>query len=124
MHKPRLGPDFGRRPTCENRVLECARDLTTGRQTSGQGGMRLVGALEHARYGVRAIVEAWAAQSLLMKGGHGFGEIAAAVFEVGGRATHLGDEAVEQVGNRVARPGLRYRDAATVDPVQREGARY
>src|SRR5712691_5087240 len=46
------------------------------------------------------------------------------VFEVGGRATHLGDEAVEQGGNRVARPGLRYRDADTVDPVQREGARY
>src|SRR2546428_14138978 len=108
MHKPRLGPDFGRRQTRENRVLEFARDLTTGRQTSGQGGMRLVGALEHARYGVRAIVEAWAAQSLLMKGGHGFGVIAAAVFEAGGRATPLGDQAVEPVGNPGARTGIPY----------------
>src|SRR3989442_15480394 len=86
--------------------------------------MRLVGALEHSRYGVRDIVDAWAAQSLLIEGGHGFVEIAASVFEVGGRATHLGAEAVEQVGNRVARPGIRYRDAETGDPVQREGARY
>jgi len=28
--------------------------------------MRLVGALEHSRYGVRDIVDAWAAQSLLI----------------------------------------------------------
>src|SRR6266849_573165 len=124
MQKPRLGPDFGRRQTRENRVREFVRDLTTGRQKSGQCGMRLVGALEHSRYGVRDIVDAWAAQSLLIEGGHGFVEIAASVFEVGGRATHLGDEAVEQVGNRVARPGLRYRDAETVEPVQSEGARY
>jgi hypothetical protein len=45
-------------------------------------------------------------------------EIAASVFEIGGRATHLGDEAVEQVGHRVARPGIRSRDAETVDPVR------
>ncbi len=51
-------------------------------------------------------------------------EIAAPVFEVGGRATHLGDEALEQLGNRFARPGIRHRDAETVDPVQREGARH
>src|SRR5712691_1198146 len=124
MHTPRLGPDFGRRQTCANRVREWARDLTPGRQKSGQGGMRLVGALAQARYGVRELVDAWAAQSWLIEGGHGFVESAASVFEVGGRATHLGDEAVEQGGNRVARPGLRYRDADTVDPVQSEGARY
>src|SRR5712691_2737681 len=123
-HTPRRGPDFGRRQTCANRVREWARDLPPGRQKSGQGGMRLVGALAQARYGVRELVDAWAAQSWLIQGGHGFVESAAAVFAVGGRATHLGDEAVEQGGNRVARPGLRYRDAETVDPVQREGARY
>ncbi len=86
--------------------------------------MRLGGALAQARDGVRAIVDAWAAQSWLRKGGHGCVESAAAVFAGGGRATHLGDEAVEPVGHRVARPGLRSRDAETVDPVQREGARY
>lgn len=124
MHTPRRGPDFGRRHTREHRVRECARDLTTGREKSGPGGMRLGGAREHARYGVRDIVDAGAAQALLIEGGHGCVERAASVFAGGGRATHLGDEAVEPVGNRVARPGLRYRDAETVDPVQREGARY
>ena len=124
MHTPRLGPDCGRRQTRENRVRECARDLTPGRQQSGPGGMRLVGALAHARSGVRELVDAWAAPSLLMEGGHGLVEIAAAVFAGGGRATHLGDEAVEPVGHRVARPGIRSRDAETVDPIPRKGARY
>ena len=86
--------------------------------------MILVGALEHSGYGVRDIVDAWAGQFLLIEDGHGFLEIAASVFEVGGRATHPGDEAVEQLGNRFSRPGIRHRDADTVDPVQRDGARH
>ncbi len=122
--KPRCGPDCGRRQTRATRVRECARDPTTGRQKRGHCGVRLGGALEHARYGVSDLVEAWAGQSLLIEGGHGLGESAASVFEGGGRATHLGDEAVEPRGHRVARPGLRPRDAETVDPVQRAGARY
>jgi hypothetical protein len=48
-------------------------------------------------------------------------EVAATVFEVGGRAAHLGDETTEQLGNRVACPGIRHRDPNTVDTVQREG---
>ena len=86
--------------------------------------MLLIGALEHPGHGVRDIVDARAGQSLLPQDGNGFVEIAAPVFEGGGRATHPGDEAVEQRGNRVARPGIRHRDAETVDPVQREGARH
>src|SRR6266849_5453119 len=48
-------------------------------------------------------------------------QITAAVFEVGGRAAHHRDEAPEQVGNRVARPGGGYRYPDTADTVDREG---
>ena len=47
-------------------------------------------------------------------------QVAATVFEVGGRAAHHGDEAAEQLGNRVARPGISHGDPNTVDTVQRE----
>src|SRR5712671_3248924 len=45
-------------------------------------------------------------------------EIAPAVFEGGSRATHLGDESFEQLGNRVPRPGIAHRYAHTVDMAQ------
>jgi len=46
-------------------------------------------------------VEARTAQPVVLKQGGRFMEIAAAVFEGGSRATHLGDESFEQLGNRV-----------------------
>ena len=48
-------------------------------------------------------------------------QFAASVFEIGGWAAHPGDQAPEQLGNRVARPGIghRYPDAAGV--LQRRG---
>ena len=48
-------------------------------------------------------------------------QIAAAVFEVGGWAAHRGDEAAEQLGNRVAGPGIGHADPDTVDMFQSEG---
>jgi hypothetical protein len=48
-------------------------------------------------------------------------QLTATVFEVGGRAAHHRDEAPEQVGNRVARPGGGYRYPDTADTVYREG---
>src|SRR5712691_4952577 len=48
-------------------------------------------------------------------------QITAAVFEVGGRAAHHRDEAPEQIGNRVARPGGGHRYPDTADTVYREG---
>src|SRR5713101_8244737 len=47
-------------------------------------------------------------------------QITAAVFEGGGRAAHHRDEAPEQVGNRVARPGGGHRYPDTADTVYRE----
>ena len=53
--------------------------------------------------------------------GNGFMQIAATVFEVGRWATHLRDEAVEHLGNGVARPGIGHADPDTVDMFQSEG---
>jgi len=50
-------------------------------------------------------------------------ELTAPVFEVGGGAAHLSDEALEALGNRFARPGVCHTDPNTVDLRQREGAR-
>src|SRR5712691_6450215 len=47
-------------------------------------------------------------------------QLAAAVFEVGGRAAHHRYEAPEQLSNRVARPGGGYRYPYTADTVDRE----
>ena len=49
-------------------------------------------------------------------------EITAPVFEVGGGAAHLRDEALEDLSNRFARPGVCHTDPNTVGPQQREGA--
>src|SRR5262249_20319861 len=98
-----------------------ARDTPTSRQKRLKARMRLVGALEHPRHGVRDIVDARASQPVLIQYGDGFVQIASTVFEVGGRAAHLGDETVEPLGNRVARPGIRHADPKAVDMLQREG---
>src|SRR5713101_3453435 len=121
MHTSGLGLDVGRRQTRQQGVLACARDTTTGRQKSRKARMLLVDALEHARHGVREIVDTRAGQPMLTQYGHSLVEIAAPVFAVGGRAAHLGDETTEQLGNRVACPGIRHRAPNTVDTVQREG---
>src|SRR2546428_3491227 len=83
--------------------------------------MILIDALEHAGHGVRDIVKARAAQSLLPQYGHGLLEFAAPVFEVGRWAAYLGDEALEQLGNGFAGPGGGHADPNTVDTVEREG---
>jgi hypothetical protein len=80
--------------------------------------MGLIGALEHASGGMGDIVQARTAQTFVLKQGGRFMEIAAAVFEVGSGATHLGDESFEQLGNRFPRPGIAHRHAHTVDMVQ------
>ncbi len=82
----------------------------------------LVGALEHPGGSVRDIVDARAAQSLLTQQGDGFMQVTAAVFEVGGRAAYLGDEASEQRGNGFARPGIRHRYPDAVGVVESECA--
>lgn len=45
----------------------------------------------------------------------------ATVLEVGGWTAHLSDEALEDLGNRFARPGVCHTDPDTVDMVEREG---
>src|SRR5712691_13035680 len=80
--------------------------------------MGLIGALEHASGGMGDIVEARTAQPVVLKQGGRFMEIATAVFEVGSRATHLGDESFEHLGNRFPRPGIAHRYAHTVDMAQ------
>ncbi len=121
MHTSGFGLYVGRRQTRQQGVLACARDTTTGRQKSRKARMLLVDALEHARHGGRDIVDTRAGQPMLTQYGHSLVEIAAPVFAVGGRAAHLGDETTEQLGNRVACPGIRHRAPNTVDTVQREG---
>src|SRR5712692_6887928 len=121
IHKSGFGLYVGRRQTRQQGVLEFARDTTTGRQKSRKARMLLVDALEHARHGVRDIVDTRAGQPMLTQYGHSLVEIAAPVFAVGGRAAHLGDETTEQRGKRFACPGIRHRAPNTVDTVQREG---
>ena len=53
---------------------------------------------------------------------NGLLQLTATVFEVGSWAAHLGDEALEQLGNRFAGPGIGHADPNTVDMLQREGA--
>lgn len=69
------------------------------------------GARAQACDGVSALVAAWAGQSWRSEGGHGGVERAASVLAGGGRATPLGEEAVE------------HRDADPVAPVQGARAR-
>jgi hypothetical protein len=94
-------------------VLELARDAATGRQKALEGRVVLLGALEHASHSVRDVIDARAGQALLTQQGDGFMPVAATVFEVRRRTAHLGNETLEQRGNRGARPGMshRYREA-------------
>src|SRR5207247_6483899 len=62
-----------------------------------------------------------AGQAFLPQQGNGLVEFAACVFEIGSRAAHLGDEALEHVCDGVACPGIRHRDPNTVDMRQSEG---
>ena len=121
MHKARLGPHLGRRQTRQYRVLERARDPTTDRQKRLKARMSVRDALAHAGHGVRDIVETRAAQPFLIQHVHSLLALAAPVFEVGSGAAHLGDEALEHLGNRVARPGGGHADPNTVDTLQSEG---
>ena len=66
----------------------------------------LVIALEHVGGSVGDIVDAGAAQPLWLQHLRGFLQLAAAVFEIGGRSAHLSDESLEHLGNRFARPGI------------------
>jgi hypothetical protein len=68
------------------------------------------------------VVEARAVQALLLQSGNGFMEFTAPVFEGGGGAAHLSDEALEDLGHRFARPGVCHTDPQTMDPREREGA--
>ena len=70
---------------------------------------------------MRNIVEARAAQPLIIEYGNGLVQIAATIFEVGGRAPQDGDEAAEQLGNGVAGPRIGHADPDTVDMFQSEG---
>jgi hypothetical protein len=83
--------------------------------------MLLVDALAHAGHGVRDIVEAWAAQSVVLQSVSGLVERAAGVCEGGRRAAHLGDEAREHISDGVTGPGIRHRDSKTADMRQSEG---
>src|SRR5713101_4676130 len=121
MHKASLGAHVGRRQTRQNRVLQLARDTTTGRHKGRKGRVIVVGALEHPGHGVRDIVDTRAGEALLPQYGDRFVQIAATVFEVGSWSAHLGDKAAEPLGNRVARPGVGHGDPNTVDAVEREG---
>ena len=123
MPKARLGPPLGRRQTGQYRLLEGARDPPTGRQKRLKARMILIDALAQAGDGVRAIVATRAAQSLLPQEVNGLVERAAPVFEGGRWAAHLGDEALEQRGNRVAGPGGGHAAPTPVDTLQREGTR-
>jgi hypothetical protein len=67
------------------------------------------------------IVDARACQAFFFQQIDGFVQLTAAVFEVGGGAAHLSDEALEHLGNRVARPGVGHTDPDAVDVMQREG---
>ena len=65
MHETGFGTHGGRRQTRQHRVLECARDTTTGRHKGLEGWVILVGALEHPGHGVRDIVDTRAGQPVL-----------------------------------------------------------
>ncbi len=122
MHKARLGAHGGRRQTRQEGVLELARDATTGRQTTLEGRVVLVRALEQAGGGMRDIVDARAAQALCGQQVDGFVPVAATVFEGGRGAAHLRDEPLEECGNRLAGPGIAHRDPKAVHARHRGGS--
>ena len=121
MHQARLGAHVGRRHTGQHRGLQLARETTTGRPKGRKGQGIVGGALAHPGHGVREIVETRAGEPVLPQSGDRFVHIAATVFAGGGGSTHLGDEAAEPCGNRVARPGVGHSDPKTVDAVESEG---
>ncbi len=121
MHKAGFGAPFGRRQTRQDRLFDVARDAPTGGHKGLEGWMVLVGALEHRGHGVRHIVDAGTPQALLLQAGDSVAQITATVFEVGGRATHPGDQTPEELGNRVTRPGIRHRDPHAAGVLQRRG---
>jgi hypothetical protein len=117
-HEAGLGAHGGRRHARQECVLELARGPATRRHQALEGRMGLGGALEHAGGGMGEIVKARAAQTVVLEQGGRFLESAAAVFEGGSGATHLGHEAFEPLGKRCSRPGISHRHAHTVDMAQ------
>ena len=73
----------------------------------------LVGAFEHAGGGMGDIVQARAVQSVVREQGDGFMQLTAIVFEIGGGTPHLGDQPLEQLGNRSP-----VHASATATPIQ------
>jgi hypothetical protein len=118
MHKAGCGAHVWRRHTRQKRVCACARDTTTGRQKGLEGRVSVGGALAHPGYGMRDIVDARAGQCSFTQQGDVVVPVAATVFAGGGRRAHHGEEAAEQCGNRVARPGIRHAAPTTVDTLQ------
>ena len=118
IHEAGLGPHGGRHHARQERGREFPRGPATSRHKALEGRMGVIGALEHASGGMGDIVEARTAQPVVLKQGGRFLAIATAVFEVGSRATHLGDESFEPLGNRFPRPGIAHRYAHTVAMAQ------
>ena len=122
MHQAGCGAHGGRRQTRQEGLLAFARDATAGRQKTLEGWVLLVRALAHPGRGVRDSVDARAGQSPLIKQGDGFLPLAARGVAIGRRAAHLGDQTPEQLGNRIARPGVRHRDPEAARVLQSRGA--
>ena len=81
----------------------------------------LIGSLEHAGGGMRDIVNARAAETVVLEQGGGFMQVTAMIFEIGSGATQLGDEVFEPLGNRLPCPGISHSHAQTVDMAQSGG---
>ena len=64
------------------------------------------------------IVQARAVQSVVREQGDGFMQLTAIVFEIGGGTPHLGDQPLEQLGNRFPCPRIGHRHPDTVDVAQ------
>ena len=84
--------------------------------------MVLVVALEYVGNRVGDIVDAGAAQLLWLQQVNRFLQLAAPIFQIGCRSTHLSDESLEQLANRVAAPGIGDTDGDAMDVVKRGGS--
>ena len=104
--KAGLGTHGGRRQTRQEGVLALARNAPTGRHKALEGRRVLVRALEHAGGRMGDIVEARAGQAVFGQHVDGFVPIATPVFEGGGGAAQCGEEPLEPLGKRFARPGI------------------
>jgi len=100
--------------TGQNGLLEFACNAAASRNKGLEHRMVAVPGFEKVCDNMRDVVDAGAAQCTLIQQADGLLQVAAAVFEVSGWASHDGDEALKEGGDELAGPRVGHADRDAV----------